>query len=270
MNYSFLFKLFLTGLCVTALGIYSIQSGFLDVTDVTRDCCHQGMTLYSILVIFVCHFLAFRPPVVLQIRLIGDFFFSFLFFFCSTRRLQFSKQRSVVIYSEYCLYTEYSSVSFHMTSYLWYVPYFWILFCIILYDLLSVICTLFLNTLLYHFIWPLICDMYLISEYSSVSFYMTSYLWYVPYFWILFCIILYDLLSVIFTLLLPLCFRRLYDRNIGPFPSKNRSSCSCEGYTLNAQHVPADELEDLQRRRSEEYRQYQLRSKNIQVNSRYS
>ncbi len=187
------------------------------------------------------------------------------------------------------LISEYSSVSFHMTSYLWYVPYFWILFCIISYDLLSVICTLFLNTLLYHFIWPLICDMYLISEYSSVSFhrplicdmyliseyssvsfYMTSYLWYVPYFWILFCIILYDLLSVIFTLLLPLCFRRLYDRNIGPFPSKNRSSCSCEGYTLNAQHVPADELEDLQRRRSEEYRQYQLRSKNIQVNSRYS
>ncbi|XP_016314949.1 beta-1,4 N-acetylgalactosaminyltransferase 2-like [Sinocyclocheilus anshuiensis] len=51
----------------------------------------------------------------------------------------------------------------------------------------------------------------------------------------------------------------VYDRNIGPFPSKNRSSCSCKGYALNAQNVPVDELEDLQRRRSEEYRQYQLR-----------
>ncbi|RXN21132.1 beta-1,4 N-acetylgalactosaminyltransferase 2-like protein [Labeo rohita] len=49
------------------------------------------------------------------------------------------------------------------------------------------------------------------------------------------------------------------NRNIGPFPSKNRSSCSCEGYALNAKHVAVDELEDLQRRRSEEYRQYQLR-----------
>ncbi|XP_073689581.1 beta-1,4 N-acetylgalactosaminyltransferase 1-like [Garra rufa] len=103
MNYSFLFKIFLTSLCVTALGIYAIQSGFLDVTDVTKKLLPTG-----------------------------------------TRRLQFSKER-------------------------------------------------------------------------------------------------------------------LSDRNIGPFPSKNRSSCSCEGYTLNAQHVPEDELEDLQRRRSEEYRQYQLR-----------
>ncbi len=67
-----------------------------------------------------------------------------------------------------------------------------------------------------------------------------------------------------------LCAKKVwkYDRNIGPFPSKNRSSCSCEGYTLNAQHVPADELEDLQRRRSQEYRQYQLRSKNIPLLSR--
>ncbi|KAL1277819.1 hypothetical protein QQF64_024492 [Cirrhinus molitorella] len=102
MYYSLLFKIFLTSLCVTALGIYAIQSGFLDVTDVTR----------------------LLPT--------------------GTRRLQFSKER-------------------------------------------------------------------------------------------------------------------LPGRNIGPYPSKNRSSCSCEGYTLNAQHVPVDELEDLQRRRSEEYRQYQLR-----------
>ncbi|XP_050959539.1 beta-1,4 N-acetylgalactosaminyltransferase 2 [Labeo rohita] len=103
MNYSFLFKLFLTSLCVTALGIYAIQSGFLDVTDVTK-------------------------------RLLPS----------STRRVQFSKGRPP-------------------------------------------------------------------------------------------------------------------NRNIGPFPSKNRSSCSCEGYALNAKHVAVDELEDLQRRRSEEYRQYQLR-----------
>ncbi|XP_026801232.3 beta-1,4 N-acetylgalactosaminyltransferase 2 [Pangasianodon hypophthalmus] len=103
MNYSFLFKLFLTGLCLTALGIYSIQSGFLDVTDITRRLLPSG-----------------------------------------TSCLQFSKQR-------------------------------------------------------------------------------------------------------------------LYGHNIGPFPSKNRSSCSCEGYTLNAKYVPADELQDLQRRRTEEYRQYQLR-----------
>ncbi|XP_043085707.1 beta-1,4 N-acetylgalactosaminyltransferase 2-like [Puntigrus tetrazona] len=52
--------------------------------------------------------------------------------------------------------------------------------------------------------------------------------------------------------------QRLYNRNIEAFLRKNRS-CSCEGYTLNVQHVPANEQEDLQRRRSEEYRQYQLR-----------
>ncbi|XP_052394759.1 beta-1,4 N-acetylgalactosaminyltransferase 1-like [Carassius gibelio] len=103
MNYSFFFKLFLTGLCFTALGIYSIQSGFLDITDDIRR---------------------LLPP--------------------GTGLLQFSKQR-------------------------------------------------------------------------------------------------------------------VYNHNIGPFPSKNRSSCSCKGYSLNAQNVPVDELEDLQRRRSEEYRQYQLR-----------
>ncbi len=243
MNYSFLFKLFLTGLCVTALGIYSIQSGFLDVTDVTRRLLPSGYDPILYLGHICLSLFGFPSSCGLANSFNRWLFlFLFFFFFCSTRRLQFSKQRSVVIYSEYCLYTEYSSVSFHMTSYLWYVPYFWILFCIISYDLLSMS-------------YLILCIIIPLSVYL---------------FWILFCIILYDLLSVIFTLLLPLCFRRLYDRNIGPFPSKNRSSCSCEGYTLNAQHVPADELEDLQRRRSEEYRQYQLRSKNIQVNSRYS
>ncbi|XP_051987196.1 beta-1,4 N-acetylgalactosaminyltransferase 1-like [Xyrauchen texanus] len=49
--------------------------------------------------------------------------------------------------------------------------------------------------------------------------------------------------------------------SIGPFPSKNRSSCSCEGFSVTGLTVPAAELEDVQRRRSEEYRQYQLRMK---------
>ncbi|XP_051994427.1 beta-1,4 N-acetylgalactosaminyltransferase 1-like [Xyrauchen texanus] len=48
---------------------------------------------------------------------------------------------------------------------------------------------------------------------------------------------------------------------IGPFPSKNRSSCSCEGFSITGLNVPAAELEDLQRRRSEEHRQYNLRMK---------
>lgn len=56
------------------------------------------------------------------------------------------------------------------------------------------------------------------------------------------------------------CWCVWHDFSIGPFPSKNRSSCSCTGYGLTVNTVPPDELEDLQRRRSEEYRQYQLRS----------
>ncbi|XP_051744744.1 beta-1,4 N-acetylgalactosaminyltransferase 1-like isoform X1 [Ctenopharyngodon idella] len=48
-------------------------------------------------------------------------------------------------------------------------------------------------------------------------------------------------------------------QSIGPFPSKNRSSCSCDGYALTVRNVQVDELEDLQRRRLEEYQNYQIR-----------
>ncbi|XP_051573538.1 beta-1,4 N-acetylgalactosaminyltransferase 1-like [Myxocyprinus asiaticus] len=67
-------------------------------------------------------------------------------------------------------------------------------------------------------------------------------------------------------ILLPTGTRRLQNTVftkpiIGPFPSKNRSSCSCKGFTITGLNVPAAELEDVQRRRSEEYRQYKLRMK---------
>lgn len=184
MNYSFLLKLFLTGLCLTALGIYSIQSGFLDVTDDIRRLLPSGYdpTTLSWSYLFVSFWLFGCG--------LANLFHGRLFFAAQGYSNFLNKGQCLVIHLEY-------------------------------YNL----CKLIL--LLYHFIWPLICDIYL--------------MW----------------------------FHRVYDRNIGPFPSKNRSSCSCKGYALNAQNVPVDELEDLQRRRSEEYRQYQLRSKNIPVLSPY-
>lgn len=75
-----------------------------------------------------------------------------------------------------------------------------------------------------------------------------------------FCIILNNVLSVQCFLIIALIFFK-YDLSIGPFPSKNRSSCSCNGFSILAQNVQVDEMEDLQRRRSEEYQKYQLRSK---------
>ncbi|KAG1967385.1 beta-1,4 N-acetylgalactosaminyltransferase 1-like isoform X1 [Pimephales promelas] len=48
-------------------------------------------------------------------------------------------------------------------------------------------------------------------------------------------------------------------QSIGSFPSKNRSSCSCNGFGVLAQNVQVGELKDLQRRRTEEYQKYQLR-----------
>ncbi|XP_077068232.1 beta-1,4 N-acetylgalactosaminyltransferase 1-like [Siphateles boraxobius] len=45
-------------------------------------------------------------------------------------------------------------------------------------------------------------------------------------------------------------------QSIGPFPSKNRSSCSCNGFTILAPNVQVGEL---QKRRSEEYQKYQRR-----------
>nr|XP_055050488.1 beta-1,4 N-acetylgalactosaminyltransferase 1-like isoform X1 [Misgurnus anguillicaudatus]XP_055050489.1 beta-1,4 N-acetylgalactosaminyltransferase 1-like isoform X1 [Misgurnus anguillicaudatus]XP_055050490.1 beta-1,4 N-acetylgalactosaminyltransferase 1-like isoform X1 [Misgurnus anguillicaudatus] len=49
-----------------------------------------------------------------------------------------------------------------------------------------------------------------------------------------------------------------FNTSIGLFSNKNQS-CSCKGYTLAFQNVPPNELEDLRRRRSEEYRQYRVR-----------
>ncbi|XP_057186306.1 beta-1,4 N-acetylgalactosaminyltransferase 2-like isoform X1 [Triplophysa rosa] len=48
--------------------------------------------------------------------------------------------------------------------------------------------------------------------------------------------------------------------NIGSFPNDNPLPCTCQVTEPAKQHVPKDELEDLQRRRAEEYRQHQIRT----------
>nr|XP_055048549.1 beta-1,4 N-acetylgalactosaminyltransferase 2-like isoform X1 [Misgurnus anguillicaudatus] len=48
--------------------------------------------------------------------------------------------------------------------------------------------------------------------------------------------------------------------NIGPFYHDNPSSCTCRNNQSASQFVSKDELEDLQRRRAEEYRQHQIRT----------
>lgn len=50
-----------------------------------------------------------------------------------------------------------------------------------------------------------------------------------------------------------------YCLSIGPFRNDNPPSCTCQNTEPAKQHVPKDELEDLQRRRAEEYRQHQIR-----------
>ncbi|XP_065153852.2 beta-1,4 N-acetylgalactosaminyltransferase 2-like [Paramisgurnus dabryanus] len=47
--------------------------------------------------------------------------------------------------------------------------------------------------------------------------------------------------------------------NIGPFPSENSLSCTCQKTEPANRFVSKDELEDLQKRRAEEYRQHQIR-----------
>ncbi|XP_051546251.1 beta-1,4 N-acetylgalactosaminyltransferase 1-like [Myxocyprinus asiaticus] len=47
--------------------------------------------------------------------------------------------------------------------------------------------------------------------------------------------------------------------NIGPFPNDNPPSCTCQNAPPANQYVSKDELEDLQKRRAEEYRQHQIR-----------
>jgi len=71
------------------------------------------------------------------------------------------------------------------------------------------------------------------------------------------CIIL---ICEMFPYYCPIIFFK-YDLSIGSFPSKNRSSCSCNGFGVLAQNVQVGELKDLQRCRTEEYHKYQLRSK---------
>lgn len=47
--------------------------------------------------------------------------------------------------------------------------------------------------------------------------------------------------------------------SIGPFFSTNRSSCSSKGAALTRRHVPKNMLNDILKRRAEEYRQHRLR-----------
>ncbi|KAK7175133.1 hypothetical protein R3I93_002128 [Phoxinus phoxinus] len=53
--------------------------------------------------------------------------------------------------------------------------------------------------------------------------------------------------------------KRYLQHRVFPKQSKNRSSCSCDGFSILAQNVQEGEQEDLQRRRLEEYQKYQLR-----------
>ncbi|XP_051571426.1 beta-1,4 N-acetylgalactosaminyltransferase 2-like [Myxocyprinus asiaticus] len=53
----------------------------------------------------------------------------------------------------------------------------------------------------------------------------------------------------------------LLESRIGPFLNTNRSSCSSKGALLTKQHIPQRQLKDILKRRAEEYRQHQLRTR---------
>ncbi|XP_067235362.1 beta-1,4 N-acetylgalactosaminyltransferase 1 isoform X2 [Chanodichthys erythropterus] len=48
--------------------------------------------------------------------------------------------------------------------------------------------------------------------------------------------------------------------NIGPFHNENPTPCTCQKTAPANQFVPEDELDDLQKRRAEEFRQHQIRT----------
>ncbi|XP_048015567.1 beta-1,4 N-acetylgalactosaminyltransferase 2 [Megalobrama amblycephala] len=48
--------------------------------------------------------------------------------------------------------------------------------------------------------------------------------------------------------------------NIGPFHNENPTPCTCQKTASANQFVPEDELDDLQKRRAEEFRQHQIRT----------
>jgi len=47
--------------------------------------------------------------------------------------------------------------------------------------------------------------------------------------------------------------------SIGPFHNENPMPCTCQKTDLANRFVPIDELDDMQKRRAEEFRQHQIR-----------
>jgi len=56
--------------------------------------------------------------------------------------------------------------------------------------------------------------------------------------------------------------------SIGPFHNENPMPCTCQKTNLANRFVPIDELDDMQKRRAEEFRQHQIRFLNYRIFSK--